>query len=304
MSEPIVYLNGRLVPDSQATISVHDSGFTLGDALYEAARTFNGVPYKLDQHLDRLDRSLKYARIELGMSRQELVDATNRTIEANRPLLPDDFWIYYYVTRGLYTFRHYQPTSVSERPPTVIIFCKPLEFAYFAHGYQHGVHAVIPPTRRTPFQCLDPKIKSTSRLNLVLAEIEAKLVDPAAWSMILDVDGNIAENKSGNVFIIKDGALFTPKTDGVLGGITRATILELAQKLGIPVHEADLQPYHAVTADEAFFTATSYCLMPIVKVNGVALGDGAPGRLTRRLMQAWGELVGVDLIEQASKYLR
>lgn len=304
MTELMVYLNGRLVPDSQATISVHDSGFTLGDCIYEAARTFNGVPFKLDAHFDRLFRSLQYARIELGMSREELAAATQRVIEANRPLLPDDFWMYFYVTRGIYTYRHYMPTPVSERPPTVVIFTKPLEFAAFAVGYEHGVHAVTPPTRRTPAQCLDPKIKSTSRLNLVLCEIEAKLVDPAAWSMILDIQGNIAENKSGNVFLIKDGALYTPRTDSILSGVTRATIFELAGRLGLPCHETELQPYHAVTADEAFFTASSYCIMPIIKVNGVTLGDGRPGPLTRRLMAAWGELVGVDFVAHARQYLR
>lgn len=304
MSEPIVYLNGRLVPDSQATISVHDSGFTLGDCIYEATRTFNGIPFKLDLHFERLFRSLKYARIELGLSRRELEEATQRTIDANRALLPDDFWIYFYVSRGLYTIRHYLPTPISERPPTVVIFCKPLEYAYFAQGYLHGVHAVIPPTRRTPAQCLDPKIKSTSRMNLVLAEMEAKLVDPGAWSLLLDINGNLAENKSSNVFLIKDGALYTPATDHVLSGVTRLVIRELAGELGLPFHEMDLQPYHAITADEAFFTASSYCIMPIVKVNGVVLGDGRPGPLTRRLFQAWGEMVGVDLLAQAMKYVR
>jgi branched-chain amino acid aminotransferase len=303
MSELMVYLNGRLVPDSQATISVHDSGFTLGDCIYEATRTFNGAAFKLDQHLNRLQRSLVYARIELGMSGEALRQATLETMQANRPLLPDDYWIYWYVSRGIYTYRHYQKLSVSERPPTVVIFCKPLEYAFFARGYMHGVPAAIPPTRRIPHQCLDPKIKSTSRMNLVLAEMEAKLVDPEAWSILLDIDGNIAENKSSNVFLVKDGALYTPLTDSVLAGITRETVFELAGKLGIPAHAADLQPYHALTADEAFFTASSYCIMPIRSVNGVTLGDGKPGPITRRLLAAWGEMVGVDLLEQARKYL-
>jgi len=301
VTEYIVYLNGRLVPDSQATISVHDSGFTLGDTVYEACRTFNGVPFKLRQHLERLRSSLTYARIDLGMTMDELEAATYQTIDANRGLLHGDFWVYHYISRGMYTdnIRHYLPVSTAERPPTVVITCKPIDFRQFVAGYRDGVHAVIPPTRRDPAQCVDPKIKTCSRMNMVLAEYEAKLVDVNAWSLLLDIHGNVAENKSGNVFIVRHGALYTPSTEIALPGISRATVLELAGQLDIPAYETDLQPYHVITAEEAFFTSTSYCIMPITKVNGIPIGSGKPGSITRRLFQAWSELVGVDILGQA-----
>lgn len=305
MSELLVYRNGELVPDSQATISIHDGGFLLGDSVYEAVRTFRFVPFHLEPHLDRLWRSLTYARIDPGMRRQDLREAVMMTLEANRPMLDDDVWLYIYITRGRFVnnVQYYLPATAEERRPTVIIFCRPLPFAAFARGYEHGVHAVIPPSRHLPPQCLDPKLKTGSRMHLVLAEFEARMVDPEAWSLILDIHGNLTENKSGNVFLVKDGALYTPATDGILAGITRETVLELAGRLGIPAYERTLQAYHALTADEAFFTSTGYCIMPITRINKVVIGDGRPGPITQRLLKAWGEMVGVDLVEQARRHL-
>lgn len=305
MAEWMVYVNGDIVPDSRAVISVHDAGFALGDSVYEATRTFHGVPFKLEEHLARLRRSLTYARIDAGMSAAGLHDAVETTLAANRTVMEDDVWMYIYITRGRYinNVLHYRPATAAERPPTVIIYCTPMPFASFARGYEAGVHAVIPPSRHLPPQCLDPKLKTGSRMHLVLAEYEARLVDPDAWSLILDIHGNLAENKSSNVFVVRDGELFTPQADDILAGITRETILELAGELGIPTHETTLQPYHAITADEAFFTASGYCIMPIVRVNNVPLGDGKPGPMTRRLLRAFSEMVGVDIIAQARRHL-
>jgi branched-chain amino acid aminotransferase len=305
MAELMVYLNGKLVPESQATISINDSGFTLGDTVYEAARTFGGVLFKLDEHLERLYRSLAYVRIDAGLTPVELDAVVRQVVEYNRPVIGNDFWVYIYISRGLYVdnIRHYLPATLEERPPTVVVAAKRLPFASFAHGYRHGVHAVTPSTRHTPTQCLDPKLKTCSRMHLVLAEYEAKQVDVKAWSMILDVNGNITENKSGNVFVIKGGELYTPRAISALAGVTRGTVIEIAGKLGIPVHETDLQPYHAITADEAFFTSTGYCIMPIVKVNNVPLGDGAPGPVVRQLLAGWSQHVNFDIVAQAEKVL-
>ena len=306
MAELTIHLNGKLVPESQATISVNDSGFTLGDTVYEAARTFDGVPFKLDAHLERLYRSLAYVRINPGLSPAAMEETIREVVELNRPIIGTDFWIYIYISRGIYVdnIRHYMPATLEERPPTVVIAPKRLPFASLAQGYRNGVHAVVPSTRHTPTQCLDPKLKTCSRMHLVLAEYEAKQVDPKAWSMILDVHGNIAENKSGNVFIIKEGELFTPTTGSALAGVTRGTVLEIADDLGIPARETTLQPYHAITADEAFFTSTGYCIMPIVKVNNIPLGDGKPGPIVRKLLAGWSKRVNLDIVAQAESHAR
>ena len=305
MAELTVYLNGQLVPESQATISINDSGFTLGDTVYEAARTFDGTLFKLDEHLQRLYRSLAYVRINPGLSPAEMDRVVREVVERNRPVIGNDFWVYIYISRGLYidNIRHYMPATLEERPPTVVVAPKRLPFASFASGYKNGVHAVVPSTRHTPTQCLDPKLKTCSRMHLVLAEYEAKQVDVKAWSMILDINGNIAENKSGNVFVVKGGELFTPRTDSALAGVTRGTVIEIAGDLGIPVHETELQPYHAITADEAFFTSTGYCIMPIVKVNNIPLGDGVPGPIVRKLLAGWSRRVDFDIEAQAERSL-
>lgn len=136
-----------------------------------------------------------------------------------------------------------------------------------------------------------------------LAEIEVKLVDPKAQGILLDMNGNIAENKGGNFFVVENGVLKTPSTSNALAGISRATILDLAQTLHIPLRECDLQPYDVYTADEAFFTSTPYCIMPATRFNGLPVGDGTVGPITRRLLAAWSASVGVDIVAQAQKQL-
>jgi branched-chain amino acid aminotransferase len=133
--------------------------------------------------------------------------------------------------------------------------------------------------------------------------MEVKLVDPQAQSILLDIHGNVAENKGGNFFIYSEGVLKTPQARSALAGISRATILELAAQLSIPVQVTDFQPYDIYTADEAFFTSTPYCIMPATKFNGLPVGDGQVGPVTKRLLQAWSELVGVDIVAQAQSQL-
>jgi branched-chain amino acid aminotransferase len=150
-----------------------------------------------------------------------------------------------------------------------------------------------------PSQSLDPRIKNRSRLPYTLAEMEVKLVDPLAQSVILDLDGHVAENKGGNIFAVINGVLKTPTTVNCLAGVSRSTALELAQKLGIPTQETVLLPYDLATADEVFFTSTPYCIMPATKFNGGVVGDGKIGPVTKRLLAAWSELVGIDIVQQA-----
>jgi branched-chain amino acid aminotransferase len=158
-------------------------------------------------------------------------------------------------------------------------------------------------SRAMPAQALDARIKNRSRMAYTLAEIEVKLVDPRGQGILLDIDGNIAENKGGNFFIVADGVLKTPTTRNALAGVSRATVLELAAQLSIPARETDLQPYDVYTADEAFFTSTPYCIMPATRFNGLPVGDGKVGAVTKRLLAGWSELVGVDIVAQGLRQL-
>ncbi len=179
----------------------------------------------------------------------------------------------------------------------------PMILRDWARFYIEGCHAVTPFSRAVPPEALDARIKNRSRMAYTLAEAEVKLVDPQAQSILLDIHGNVAENKGGNFFIYADGVLKTPQARSAQAGISRATVLELAANLGIPTQVTDFQPYDIYTADEAFFTSTPYCIMPATKFNGLPVGDGTVGTISKRLLQAWSELVGVDIVAQGLSFL-
>jgi branched-chain amino acid aminotransferase len=294
MPEITYWVNGRFVPASQAMVPINSRGYRLGDGVFDTERTFNGKLFRLEQHMERLERSLKAARITLGMTRQELARATEQTLERNLPLLDThgDFWVTQTVTRGG------GKNPLDAEPGFVSIIVEPLPFARFAPYYASGMPLVTPSVRSTALIGLDPKLKATSRLNMVLADLEAKQSDPDAMAVLLDEQGNLAEVIYGNLFVVRQGLVRTPGSRSILEGVTRATTLELAAREGIPVQEAELQPYDLVTADEAFITTTSYCVMPVGKLNGAPVGSAVPGPVTRKLMDAWCRLVGMDYVAQ------
>jgi branched-chain amino acid aminotransferase len=303
-NQHLVYINGALVPRDEAKISVFDSAVMLGDTVTESTRTFAHKPFKLEEHIARLYRSLKVTRINPGMTPREMLDLSLQVLEANRHLLEpdDDCWLVHNISRGI-SVAGADPT-VQRSPATIIIFTQPMVLTDWARFYVEGCHAVTPMSRAMPAQALDARIKNRSRMAYTLAEIEVKLVDPQAQGILLDIYGNIAENKGANFFIFADGVLKTPTISGALAGISRATVIELAADLGIPVRECDIQPYDVYTADEAFFTSTPYCIMPATRFNGLPIGDGQVGSLARRLLSAWSTLVGVDIVAQGLKQIR
>jgi branched-subunit amino acid aminotransferase/4-amino-4-deoxychorismate lyase len=185
----------------------------------------------------------------------------------------------------------------------VIVFTDPIPFASFAHQYLEGGHAVTAVTRALPTQVIDPKLKTTSRLHFWLAEQEAHLVDPHAYPLVLDLDGNVTELTAANFWIVREGALLTPPDRSILGGISRAAVMEVAAELGVAVHERDFQPYDVRNADEAFLTTTSRSILPITKLDGSPIGDGTPGPVVARLQNGWAERYGFDFVAQALAHL-
>jgi branched-chain amino acid aminotransferase len=303
-SSHLVYLNGEFIPSHEAKISVFDAAVMLGDTVTESTRTFAHRPFKLEQHIDRLYKSLKVTRINPGITAAEMLDLSLQVLEVNLPRVAAemDLWLVHNISRGL-SMAGADPTIQRSRA-TIIIHTAPLILTDWARFYQEGCHAVTPPSRAVPPEALDPRIKNRSRMAYTLAEIEVKLVDPQAQGILLDIYGNIAENKGGNFFIVSEGVLKTPPTRNALAGVSRATVLELAAELGIPVQVVDFQPYDIYTADEAFFTSTPYCIMPATRFNGLPIGDGLVGPTTKRLLQAWSALAGVDIVAQAEGQLR
>lgn len=297
-----VYLSGKIVPESEAKISIFDSAVMLGDSLTESTRTFLHLPFRLDEHLTRLYRSLKVSRVDPGLSLGELKRITLDVLDVNLSRMgsDDDCWIVHNISRGL---MKPGPSSSQTNAATVMIFTNHMDLRGWARYYTEGCHAVTSMSRAVPAQSLDARIKNRSRLFYTLADTEARLMDPDAQCVILDVDGYVSENKGGNLFAVIDGELVTPTTENCLAGISRRTALELADKIGIPVREARLQVYDFYTADEVFFTSTPYCIMPATKFNGLPVGDGKVGPVTNRLLAAWSALVGMDIVAQAQRQM-
>jgi branched-chain amino acid aminotransferase len=294
------YLNGRLVRSSEAAMPIRDRGVLWGDAVYDSLRTYHGVLFQHAFRLERFFRSLTYARIDPGMSKDDLKQATDRVLEANWPLLDpgDDLAMNLYISRG-------SMAMTQGRTPagTVAIFCNLIPFASFAKFYVTGAPAVIPATRRTPPQSVSPKAKISNKMNHFVAELEAKASNPDAYAVMLDLDGNITEGSGSNFLFIADGRLKIPDPRFVLSGADMAAVLQLVDGLGIGADEGTYTTYDVYNAQEAFLTTNSFGILPIVSLNGLPIGHGKVGPLTRRLMAAWAELVGMDFVAQGLRHL-
>ncbi len=302
MSERLVYISGEFYPESEAKISVFDSAVMLGDTATESTRTFLQKPFKLSEHVRRLYLSLKIMRLDPEVGPDEMERISLEVMERNLPTYgEEDLWIVHNISRGAYPPSGDQSTK---RLPTIIIHTAPMNLDYWAEFYVRGCHAVTPMSRMMPAQSLDPKIKNRSRMAYTLAELETKLVDPRAQGIILDTDGFLAENKGGNFFVVTDGVLKTPPTWQALAGVTRQTTIDIARDKGVTVEVTPLQPYDVYTADEAFFTSTPYCIMPATQFNGLPVGDGKVGPVTRRLLEGWSELAGFDIVDKAIRNLQ
>ena len=294
-----IWINGEYVARDEARIPITDRGFRLGDVVFDTSRTFDGAVFKLRDHLDRLYRSLKYVRIEPDMSIDEMERLTLEVVERNEPLrreLNDDYMITQIVTGG--------DGRRGDSEPSVSIWIDPLGAPRWAPAYDGGAHAVIPKTRAYPSESLDPKVKHYSRLNFVLAEMEATDVDPDALPVLLDMDGKVSEGTGANFFVVTGGTLRTPRDNSTLQGVSRMTVMEIADTLGIPAVEDDLQPYDLYTADEAFFCSTPYCILPVGRIDNRQIGDRAPGPVTDQLLAAWSERAGLDIVDQLRRLAR
>lgn len=286
------WVNGAFVPAAEAVVPVNSRGYRLGDGVFDTERTFNGKLFRLEDHLRRLERSLRYTRINLGLSLGELREATEETLARNAHHLEryGDFWVTQTVSRG------------SANDAFVSVIVEPLPFVRFAAAYSEGMPLVIPAARTAGGVGMDPKLKATSRLQMVLADQDGKQMDPNSLSVLVDEDGNLAEVIYGNLFIVRDGRVRTPPSRAILEGVSRQTTLELAADAGLEVREAAVQPYDLFTADEAFITTTSYCILPVRSLNGQAIGPAVPGPVTQQLTQAWNARVGLDIAAQAREY--
>ena len=298
MADYMSYFNGEWVPYSQVRIHPRDRGFIVADVVFDVARTFDGKSFMMREHVDRLYRSLKYTRIDPGLSADEMEDISEEAVRRNENLREEvgDYTVVQFVTRGPGRWAH------SAGPPTVCVNVSPIDFNRFSRLQREGAHGVIARTRSYPVESLDSKAKHYSRMNFNLAELEVFDVDPEAWPILMDTSGNLTEGTGYNAFLVTDGVIRTAGDRNILQGISRMAVFDLARQLDIPVSEEELQPYDLYNADEAFFSGTSYCVMPVTKVDNRQVADGKPGPITKQLLAAWSEKVGVDIVDQGQRF--
>ena len=282
-----IYLNGDYVEKEDAKVSVFDHGLLCGDGVFEGIRLYDGCVFKLDEHLERLEHSAKAILLTLPLSREELSEVVCETCRRNELR---NGYVRLVVTRGP---GHLGLTPDGCGPPNVIIIADEIQL-YPEEFYENGLKIISVPTRRINASALPPAVKSLNYLNNILAKIEAKRVG-FQEALMLNDKGEVAECTGDNVFILSKGVLFTPPLDaGSLRGITRATVLDLADELEVPFREQALTRYDLWTADECFLTGTAAEVIPCVEVDHRPIGNGQPGEMTRRFITSFREKAKTD----------
>ena len=281
----LAYLNGLYLPESEAKVSISDRGWLYGDGVFETMRTYGGRVFKLDEHLERLERSAATIGIKLPMDLSDLAAVVLELLERGAPT--GDIAIRVAVSRGgggggLW--------PAQELEPTLAILLRELP-AYPDEVFAHGWRMVTAKTKRNSPESIDPRVKSANFLNNIMAKREA-VASGVDEALMLSHDGYVAESTISNFFMVKNGVLITaPVEAGVLAGITRETVLELAAAAAIRTDEALFTVDDVYGADEAFITLTSAGLIPIVELDGRPIGTGRPGRVVGRLRRLYGEYV-------------
>ncbi len=302
-NERIAYFNGNYVPESQVLVPFRDRGFRFSDGAFDTERTVAGQVFRLEEHITRLYRSLRYIGIQITESPETMAAITREVVARNLHLLPDgeDYWVFQNISRGA--------DWVGDEPnmrvgPTVIVHLQPIPFRPRARLFRDGIDLVIAPFRRTPPESQSPRAKLTDYMNVTLADMYVKAQNPDAWAGLLDVNGNLNEGAGQNLWLVRDGVLHTPQSEMILEGVSRAVVMEIAADLGIPVHADRLDLFDAYTADEIFLSSTSLCVCPVRSIdNRQPASTTVPGPVTRRIMDGYKDLLSFDFEAQYLQFL-
>ena len=282
--ELIVYIDGVYYPKSQAKISVYDHGLLYGDGVFEGIRAYNGVVFKLKEHIDRLYRSAHSIMLQIPITDEEMTHAVLGTLRRNKL---NDAYIRLVVTRGVGDLG-LDPRKCPK--PSIIIITDAISL-HSSEAKEKGIATMISWVRRNSVDAATHEIKSLNYLNSVLAKIEAN-ANGADEAICLDKNGFVSEGVGENLFIVKNGKILTPPSStGALAGITAQVIVKLAAKLGYEVTETNITPFQLFTADEAFFTGTAAEIVPIREVNKRQIGNESPGPVAKRLIVAFQKVV-------------
>ena len=275
-----VWIDGKLYDKEDAKVSVYDHGLLYGDGVFEGIRLYSGRVFRAEQHLRRLWDSAKAIRLTIPYSRQELAAAVEQTAKANNFT---DCYVRLVITRGAGCLG-LNPNKCPR--PTAIVIADTIEL-YPRELYEKGMAVITASVIRNHPNALSPRIKSLNYLNNILAKIEA--VDAGVpEAIMLNHEGNVAECTADNIFVVRGGRVFTPTThDGILEGVTREVILELCARLGVPCEQKTLQRHDLYIADECFLTGTGAEVIPVTRIDGRPVGDGDPGPVTRKILEAF-----------------
>jgi branched-chain amino acid aminotransferase len=280
----IIFMNDRLVPEDEARVSVFDHGLLYGDGVFEGLRSYSGTVFRLDAHLDRLWASARAICLEIPLSKAAVAKAVNDTLAANKL---SDGYVRLVVTRGAGSLG-LDPNRTKN--PQVIVIADTISL-YPREFYEQGLKIVTAATQRVQSAALSPRIKSLNYLNNIMAKLEG-LRAGCVEALMLNHKGEVAECTGDNVFVVRSGVLLTPPPDaGILEGITRNAVMELAREAGIDCREATLTRHDLYTADECFLTGTAAEVIPVVDIDGRTIGSGTPGPVTKRLTTAFHALV-------------
>jgi branched-chain amino acid aminotransferase len=278
-----VYINGKLVDKADAKISVYDHGLLYGDGVFEGIRVYAGKVFRLREHIDRLYESARHIKLEIPLSREQIAEAVTSTVKANAK---KDGYIRLIVTRGAGSLG-LDPRKTTD--PQIIVIVDDISL-YPPELYEHGMEIVTAATIRSHPDALSPRVKSLNYLNNILAKMEG-IQAGCVEALMLNHKGELAECTGDNVFLVKRGTLRTPPPEaGILEGVTRNAVMELARAAKIPVQEAALTRHDLFTADECFLTGTAAEVIPVVKCDGRVIGSGKPGPITRQLREAFHQL--------------
>jgi branched-chain amino acid aminotransferase len=284
LEELQVYIDGKFYAKSEAKISVFDHGLLYGDGIFEGIRAYDGVVFKLKEHIDRLYKSAHMIMLTIPITKDEMIEKTLETLRKNRMR---EAYIRLVVTRGIGDLG-LNPRKCPK--PTIIIISDTISM-HMAGAKDTGIAAMISWVKRDPVDATSHEIKSLNYLNSILAKIEANIVG-VDEAICLDKNGFVCEGVAENIFIVRKGKLFTPPTStGALHGITAESIQDLAKELGYDVKEKNITPFELFNADEVFFTGTAAEIIPVREINNRQINDGKPGPITRRLMEEFGKLV-------------
>jgi branched-chain amino acid aminotransferase len=303
-NQRIAWFNGNFVAENEVMIPFRDRSWKYGDGAFDMTRTFDGRIFRIKEHIDRFYRSLRYLQIDPGISAREMVAHSEELVARNEHLRPGvgDWWVGQRVSRGVDAVGD---EGWDHTGPNVVIEMLPLPLAKRAKQFRDGAEVMTTTARRIAPSMLSPRAKTHNYLNMIMAEKPVNAINPDAWGLLLDENGNLAEGLGSNIFIVREGQLYTPSERYVLPGVSRQMTMDMAKEIGVPCTAGDIDMFDAANAEEMFLTSTSLCILPVRSFDGAPVGDGKiPGPITKRLIDAYSRSVGCDFVGQYLKFLQ